>query len=79
MYADDSSLFFTGTTPNELINKANVELIKVFEWLKANKLSVNIKKNKYMLLSKKRHYRAIFGYFNPPVLTPQNNCCTTSF
>ena len=44
MYADDSSLFFTGTTPDELINEANVELIKVFEWLKANKLSVNIKK-----------------------------------
>ena len=54
MYADDSSLFFTGTTPDELINEANVELIKVFESLKANKLSVNIKKTKYMLLSKKR-------------------------
>ena len=45
MYADDSSLFFTGTTPDELIHEANVELIKKFEWLKANKLSVNIKKS----------------------------------
>ena len=42
MYADDSSLYFTGITPDELINEANVELIKKIEWLKANKLSVNI-------------------------------------
>ena len=43
--------------PRRIINEANVELIKKIEWLKANKLSVNIKKNKYMLLSKKRPLR----------------------
>ena len=30
MYTEDSSLYFTGTTPDELINETNVELIEMF-------------------------------------------------
>ena len=63
MYADDSSLFFTGTTPNKLINKANVELIKVFEWLKANKLSVNIKKKQVYVTFEEKTLPSDFRLF----------------
>ena len=53
MYADDSSLFFCSSNLESLINIANSEMEKIHEWLKANKLSLNIKKTKYMIFSKK--------------------------
>ena len=53
MYADDSSLFFSSSNLASLISIANSDLEKIFEWLNANKLSLNIKKTKYMIFSKK--------------------------
>ena len=53
LYADDCSLFLCGTTPNELISRANLEMKNIFPWLCANKLSLNINKSKYMLFYKR--------------------------
>ena len=56
MYADDSSLFFSGEDGNDLIQLANTELLKIYQWLNANKLSLNVKKSKYMLFSKSKRF-----------------------
>ena len=37
-----------------LESEVNAELIKVSKWLSANKLTLNVKKSKYMLITRKR-------------------------
>ena len=55
MYADYTTLSYTTrqlTNYNENIhteNKINNKLLKISQWLKINKLSLNVKKSKYML------------------------------
>ena len=51
LFADDSNLFYSHPDPNVLLRTVNCELKKVAEWIKANKLSLNIKKTKCMLFS----------------------------
>ena len=48
MYADDTTLYcnLNETTPENLIN---YELTKITDWLCSNKLSLNVKKTKYMV------------------------------
>ena len=58
MYADDTTLYSNINSPNEnniirlTETKINTELAKINEWLKINKLSLNLKKSKYMFLKK---------------------------
>ena len=49
MYADDTTLY---CNINQIIGEdlINPELTKLWEWLGANKLSLNIAKTKYMVL-----------------------------
>ena len=37
MFADDSNLFFSHPDPQILVNTVNTELVKVSQWIKANK------------------------------------------
>jgi hypothetical protein len=58
MYADDTSLQSTLNNFNSNITadiniKINSELNKISEWLKANKLSLNVSKSKYMVFHQK--------------------------
>ena len=54
IYADDTTLSSTLNTFNDNIQNDNLEslindeLLKINEWLKINKLSLNIEKSKYM-------------------------------
>ena len=48
LFADDTSIFFSHKDMAYLIDTFNLELIKVSDWLKANKLSLNVKKTKYI-------------------------------
>ena len=53
LFADDTSLesiisLFPARTDTGVSNKINVELDKINDWLRANKLSLNVKKTKYM-------------------------------
>ena len=43
-FADDTNIFNSHSDINTLITTTNEELLKVAEWLRANKLSLNIKK-----------------------------------
>jgi retron-type reverse transcriptase len=45
MFADDTNVFMSNNSLIELVSKLNVELVKVDRWFKANKLSLNLKKN----------------------------------
>ena len=38
-----------------LENEVNAELTKVYEWLASNKLTLNVKKSKYMIISKQKN------------------------
>ena len=49
MFADDTNLFYTSNSIDELFNRVNIELQQVSEWFKSNKLSLNVKKTKYAL------------------------------
>ena len=50
IYADDTTLYCTLDVFGNYISKnLNLELTKVADWLKLNKLSINIKKYKFMV------------------------------
>ena len=51
LFADDSNLFYSNKNPNTLVNVVNSELSKVTQWIRVNKLSLNLPKTKYMLFS----------------------------
>ena len=54
MFADDSNFFMSGKNLNTIEKMVNEELKNIVTWLEANRLSLNIKKNKiYDLFSQK--------------------------
>ena len=53
-FADDSNLFKNGKDLSLLEKDINELLARVSEWLKVNKLSLNIKKTHYMIFTKKK-------------------------
>ena len=54
LFADDTNVFIQGKNVNEMFNIMNGELQKLAEWMCINKLSLNVKKNEYMIFSLKR-------------------------
>ena len=50
--ADDSNMFITGKNPDDLVIKRNAEIVKVVDWLKINKLSLNLKKTHFIIFKK---------------------------
>ena len=53
LFADDTTFQLSGTNLPLLFNKSNIELEKASTWFKANKLTLNVKKTKYMLFTAK--------------------------
>ena len=49
MFADDTNLFYLNKNIKPLFLKANLELWKISEWFRANKLSLNEDKNRFTL------------------------------
>ena len=52
LFADDTNLFYSHNNIQNLFQTVNQELIHIHEWLKANKLSLNVSKTKYTLFCK---------------------------
>ena len=46
-FADDSTIYISGDNITQLSETVNRELVKVDDWLRVNKLSLNVKKKKY--------------------------------
>ena len=53
-FADDSNMFISGKNPDELIDTMSEEMVKIVDWLKLNRLSLNLKKTHFILFRKKR-------------------------
>lgn len=53
MYADDTSLFFSGTEIHDLVNLANLTLDKICGWTLNNSLRINCSKTKAVLFRSK--------------------------
>ena len=53
-FADDSNVFYSNSSYNELFQIVNTELSNISDWFKANKLSLNINKTNYILFSTPR-------------------------
>ena len=54
LFADDTFLSLSSKNLNDLKKKTNSEIKKVYSWLIANKLTLNIKKSKFMIISKRK-------------------------
>ena len=54
MYADDTSLAFASTDVNDLNNCLNYDLSKVYTWLSANRLTLNLTKTEFMLIASRQ-------------------------
>ena len=54
LFADDTSVFIEGTNYDKVIDIVNKELELINIWLRANKLTVNIKKTYYMMFHRTR-------------------------
>ena len=57
-FADDSNLFQNGKDPEDIEMKINSDLAEIGEWLKVNKLTLNVNKTICMIFSK-RHNHAV--------------------
>ena len=58
LFADDTNVFMSHKDPNYLSAMLNSEMDKLSIWFKANKLSLNLKKTKFMVC-KPRQKRSI--------------------
>ena len=54
LFADDTSVFIEGTHYDKMIDVLNVELEHIDKWLRANKLTINIKKTNFMIFHRTR-------------------------
>jgi hypothetical protein len=51
LFADDKTILAHDLNLNNLYSKTNYDSDSLYDWLKANKLSLNINKTNYMLLT----------------------------
>ena len=59
LFADDTNVFLSGKDPDYLVNQLNIELNKLSVWFRVNKLSLNLKKTKFIVFKpnqKRRSY-----------------------
>ena len=50
-FADDTTVFSVGSDVERLVNEASREFVRVDDWLAVNKLSLNLSKTNYMIVS----------------------------
>ena len=54
IFADDTTLFCSGTNVDDIVQNVNTAMDKIVDWLQCNKLSLNIAKSNYMLFTNKK-------------------------
>ena len=53
LFADDTNLFHSGSDAYRMQQGINADLIQISQWLKINKLSLNVKKTHFMVFMNK--------------------------
>ena len=51
LFADDTNIFSTGKNLSELRESLNEDLVNIAEWLRCNRLSLNVLKTNYMIFT----------------------------
>ena len=69
--ADDNSLTLSGYDPKTIEEKLNKDLHQVQNWLQSNKLTLNVKKTKYIIIGSHYRLRHLNGHLNATVGSPQ--------
>ena len=54
LFADDTSLIYSCSNVDTAINILNDELVKISTWMQINKLSINVRKSKYIVFSSRQ-------------------------
>ena len=54
LFADDTNVFLSGKDMNPLIDTLQLEFKKLYDWLLANKLTLNIAKTHFMIFHRAR-------------------------
>ncbi|MFZ2538156.1 MAG: reverse transcriptase family protein, partial [Oscillospiraceae bacterium] len=55
MFADDTNLFLTGKSLQQIETQLNEEMLVINEWFKSNKLSLNLTKTSYIIFGNKTY------------------------
>ena len=53
LYADDTAVYCNGTSIVDIVLSLRIDMSYINEWLRANKLTLNVKKTKYMIIGNK--------------------------
>ena len=53
-FDDDCNIFISGKDPDKLVTSMNEEMTKIIEWLRTNRLSLNIEKTHFMMFRKRK-------------------------
>ena len=79
MYADDTNISIAASSSSELESVLNGELINLYEWLRVNRLSLNIAKTELMLIgSRQRLDNTVTHSFNVQIEGQEiNRVCDT--
>ena len=56
-FADDTAVFASDSDINDVHASVNRELVIVDNWLKTNRLSLNVNKTSYMIISNQKNKR----------------------
>ena len=57
LFTDDTNIFFSGKDPHTIEAQINEELKYISEWLKTNRLSLNVKKTHYIIFATRNFTR----------------------
>ena len=55
LFADDTNVFLNGKNIKIILNIMQLELTKLYNWLLANKLTLNISKTHFMVFHRAKH------------------------
>ena len=69
LFADDTNIFLSGKDIQNLINTLHVKLSKLYTWLLANKLTLNISKTHFMVFHRAKHkkYKIVIEINSIPI------------
>ena len=62
MYADDTNVTFSAVTIPDLESQINSDLKYIDRWLKTNKLSLNVAKTEFMVVSSRQKLQSLNDY-----------------
>ena len=60
IFADDTNVFYTNSSTVEVESVMNIEIEKLFRYCATNKLSINLKKTNFMLITNSKKKLEIY-------------------